>query len=133
MEQTTYNAMSTLCNWQVAKEGLAARVLDAHQVQRYFVEDDLEFLFKLDKDDDDNHQIKASEGNASKKPEVPPSIDPDTPSTSMAPAQMEYSALPQGGCVQAPGKIKRMAFSIPNDAPPRDDVMGRLLLEYRPK
>lgn len=112
--------------FQVAKEGLAARVLDEHQVARHFVEDDLEFFYVLDKDDDypEPEDLVCKE---SKQPgfEIPQNVV--VSSTSNVPGQEEVAPV-------APlVKPKRAAFSIPDDAPPRDDVMGKLLLEYRPK
>lgn len=96
--------------FQVAKEGLAARVLDEHQVARHFLEQDLDFFFVLDDDDcpvDEDNSQSADVSSTSIQEEVAP-------------------VLPLV-------KPKRAAFSVPNDAPPRDDVMGKLLLEYRPK
>ncbi|CAM6062693.1 unnamed protein product [Sphagnum tenellum] len=102
MEEKIYNR-------QVSKEGLAARVLDEHQVGRFFVEDDLEFLFVLDEDEDGL-------------------VFDDTDTQCTNPPQEKGAAA-----AASSGKLKRMAFSIPDDAPPRDDLMGRLLLEYRPR
>ncbi|CAM6012814.1 unnamed protein product [Sphagnum balticum] len=102
MEEKIYNR-------QVSKEGLAARVLDEHQVGRFFVEDDLEFLFVLDEDEDGL-------------------VFDDIDTQCTNPPQEKGAAA-----ASSSGKLKRMAFSIPDDAPPRDDLMGRLLLEYRPR
>ncbi|KAG0626550.1 hypothetical protein M758_2G134500 [Ceratodon purpureus] len=103
MEEKIYNR-------QVAKEGLAARVLDEHQVARHFLEQDLDFFFVLDDDDC-------------------PEDEDNSHSADVPPAPIEEEAAPAQPLV----KPKRAAFSVPNDAPPRDDVMGKLLLEYRPK
>ena len=96
--------------FQVAKEGLAARVLDEHQVARHFLEQDLDFFFVLDDDDC-------------------PEDEDSSHSVDVPPAPIQEEAAPAQPLV----KPKRAAFSVPNDAPPRDDVMGKLLLEYRPK
>jgi len=98
-------------------------VLDEHQVARHFVEDDLEFFYVLD-DDDDYPEVEDSVCKESGQPdlEIPQNVDVST--TSSVPGQEEVAPVP---------KPKRAAFSIPDDAPPRDDVMGKLLLEYRPK
>lgn len=109
--------------FQVAKEGLAARVLDEHQVARHFVEDDLEFFYVLDKDDD-YPEVEDSDCKESKQPDFDIAQNVDVSTTSSLPGQEEAVPVP---------KPKRAAFSIPDDAPPRDDVMGKLLLEYRPK
>lgn len=144
---------------QVSKEGLAARVLDGHQVGRFFVEDDLEFLFVLD-NDDDGFEFEDTEagGHENRRSESKASIgavhhlnlnvdagvqDLDQPSAStnsvdaVPPAQLVRDdstvSVQEEGTAAPPPKLKRMAFSVPDDHPPRDDLMGRLLLDYRPR
>lgn len=112
--------------FQVAKEGLAARVLDEHQVGRYFVEDDLDFFFVLDQDDYPEMEDSAYTDPKQQDIQVVQSMDQPSTSTALVPAEKMASAPP-------PGKPRRAAFSVPDDAPPRDDIMGKLLLEYRPQ
>ncbi|XP_024393599.1 protein CHROMATIN REMODELING 20 isoform X2 [Physcomitrium patens] len=119
MEEKIYNR-------QVAKEGLAARVLDEHQVGRYFVEDDLDFFFVLDQDDYPEMEDSAYTDPKQQDIQVVQSMDQPSTSTALVPAEKMASAPP-------PGKPRRAAFSVPDDAPPRDDIMGKLLLEYRPQ
>jgi transcriptional regulator ATRX len=134
---------------QVSKEGLAARVLDEHQVGRFFVEDDLEFLFVLDEDEDglvfddtDSGTSQDLDKPSSSKPSTVVVVSGVSGGTQCANPTQEKGVAAQ--CTNPPqekgaaaaassGKLKRMAFSIPDDAPPRDDLMGRLLLEYRPR
>ena len=97
--------------FQVAKEGLAARVLDEHQVARHFNMNDLDFFLAFDDDGDC------------------PEDEDNSQSADVSSTSIQEEAAPVLSLV----KPKRAAFSVPNDAPPRDDVMGRLLLEYRPK
>lgn len=110
----------------MAKEGLAARVLDEHQVGRYFVEDDLEFLFVLD---DDTPESDSEGSEIIRKSEAPQTQNSDAPSTSVGLVPTEEGGVP----LQTPAKVDKRLFSIPDDAPPKDDIMGKLLLEYRPK
>ncbi|CAK9867413.1 unnamed protein product [Sphagnum jensenii] len=142
MEEKIYNR-------QVSKEGLAARVLDEHQVGRFFVEDDLEFLFVLDEDEDglvfddtDTGTSQDLDKPSSSKPSTVVAVSEVSGGTQCANPTQEKGVAAQ--CTNPPqekgaaaaassGKLKRMAFSIPDDAPPRDDLMGRLLLEYRPR
>jgi transcriptional regulator ATRX len=130
---------------QVSKEGLAARVLDEHQVGRFFVENDLEFLFVLDEDEDGLVFDDTDSGNSqdldkpsSSKPSTVVAVSGVSGGTQCANPTQEkgvaaQSTNPPQEKGAAAGKLKRMAFSIPDDAPPRDDLMGRLLLEYRPR
>lgn len=85
-------------------------MLDEHQVARHFVEQDLDFLFVLDDDDY-------------------PKDEDNSQSADLSSTSMQEEAAPVLPLV----KPKRATFSIPDDAPPRDDIMGKLLLEYRPK
>lgn len=134
---------------QVSKEGLAARVLDEHQVGRFFVENDLEFLFVLDEDEDglvfddtDSGTSQDLDKPSSSKPSTVVAVSEVSGGAQCANPTQEKGVAAQ--CTNPPqekgaaaaassGKLKRMAFSIPDDAPPRDDLMGRLLLEYRPR
>lgn len=116
--------------FQVAKEGLAARVLDEHQVARHFFEDDLEFFYVLDEEDEypelEEPPVLCTQNKESTPPDAENSQQnsSEATTTSSVPGQVEGAPVP---------KPKRAAFSIPHDAPPRDDIMGKLLLEYRPK
>ncbi|KAH9535296.1 hypothetical protein CY35_17G044900 [Sphagnum magellanicum] len=142
MEEKIYNR-------QVSKEGLAARVLDEHQVGRFFVEDDLEFLFVLDEDEDglvfddtDTGTSQDLDKPSSSKPSTVVAVSGVSGGTQCASPTQEKGVAGQctnplqekgAAAAASSGKLKRMAFSIPDDAPPRDDLMGRLLLEYRPR
>ncbi|CAM6088651.1 unnamed protein product [Calypogeia fissa] len=97
---------------QVAKEGVAARVLDEQQVGRHFDTNDLEHLFRLEDDGDDFVE------------------------ESVASTVNQLSIGPSGalvGSVSVGSKSKLLSFTLPADAPPRDDVMGALLIKCRPR
>lgn len=119
------HSMNILCfdRFQVTKEGLAARVLDEHQVARHFVEDDLEMFYVLDPDDD-YREVEDSVCKESKQLDLENPQNGDVSTTSNVSVQGPVAPVP---------KAKPAAFSVPDDAPPRDDIMGRLLLEHRPK
>ncbi|XP_024539294.1 protein CHROMATIN REMODELING 20 isoform X1 [Selaginella moellendorffii] len=95
MEEKIYNR-------QLTKEGIAARVLDAHQVGRHLNADDLELMYTLDDDDDE-------EG------------------TQLAGTEQQQQPGAKGQ------KPKHKTFFVPSDAPPRDDHMAMLLLDFRPQ
>ncbi|KAL2624343.1 hypothetical protein R1flu_008588 [Riccia fluitans] len=110
MEEKIYNR-------QVAKEGVAARVLDKNYPERIFNGDDLEFLFRLEADGDDY---------ACRERERPVFV-----SDKLLPEQVYPSA---SGCFTSFGSTvqnKLSSFHVPDDSPPLDDVMGKLLLEHR--
>ncbi|KAG6555509.1 hypothetical protein Mapa_002744 [Marchantia paleacea] len=111
MEEKIYNR-------QVAKEGVAARVLDKNYPERIFNGDDLEFLFRLEPDDDD-FVSKENDGYSSAL---------DSP--------MEYGSTSSSSgllSMVSASKNKLSSFNVPDDAPPVDDIMGKLLLDHRPR
>ncbi|BBN12547.1 hypothetical protein Mp_5g21000 [Marchantia polymorpha subsp. ruderalis] len=111
MEEKIYNR-------QVAKEGVAARVLDKNYPERIFNGDDLEFLFRLEPDDDD-FVSKENDGYSS-------ALD-----TSMEHASTSSSSGLLS--IVSASKNKLSSFNVPDDAPPVDDIMGKLLLDHRPR
>jgi hypothetical protein len=134
----------------VTKESLSARVIDEQQVANHFSNQELESLFNLAADDDDYFaeddvlQAKTDGGNtippkAAQEQATVPGVNADVVGAAAAAAGVAAAAE---GAVH-PEKVEEAVkeamrrgvkeFAIPEDAPPKDDVLARVLLRNRPR
>ncbi|KAJ7569529.1 hypothetical protein O6H91_01G082600 [Diphasiastrum complanatum] len=124
MEEKIYNR-------QLTKEGLAARVLDEHQVGRHLNEKDLEFLFTLDDDPDADLYFENSIKSEGMKNEA--TITSVCPGPDQIEVASSSDLLVNASAHLAPSGKHLLGFATPGDAPPRDEFMAMLLLEFRPR